>query len=500
MDYKVLTAINVRTAVLVLPFFQDVAFTKSGPEMFGKLLRNREEQKDFEGKSGEMLSILPDEKNLPAKVVLWGLGEKKKLTGNQLRGLAAQMVKAVRPLKKEEITLWCPDELLRFARPLAEGIAFGNYTLAKFKTGKEKEDLEQQTLKRTVFVPASANRQRVPAKTLSAFEKELEKGFTIAETVNEVRDLVNAGPSLKTVDYLAAKAESIAKANGYKIRVFGKPELEKMGMGGIIGVNRGSEIGAKMVVMEYTPAGTAKKPPVVIVGKGVIFDSGGYNLKPSHSLYEMQLDMAGAGAVIGLFMLLKKMKIRQKVVGIFPMTDNLVDASSQKPSDVVTTYSGKTVEIVNTDAEGRMILCDAISYAIKHCNPRYVIDMATLTGACMVALGDRYAGLFGNDTGLMEKLRKAGEETDELAWPMPIHPDHRNKMKSRIADLRNWDEVPYAGASKGAAFLQEFVGDTKWAHIDIAGTAFVKDPKPYESPMATGYGVRLFIEFLEKLR
>jgi leucyl aminopeptidase len=442
---------------------------------------------------------LPDEKNLPGKVVLWGLGERKKLTGNQLRGLAAQMVRVVRPLKKEEVTIWCPDELLKFVRPLAEGIAFGNYTLARFKTGKEREELDQQTLKKVVFVPAAAD-GRIPAKKMSEYGREMERGFTLAEAVNEVRDLVNAGPSLKTVDYLSAKAESIAKANGYKIKVLDKTELKNMGMGGIIGVNRGSEIGAKMAVMEYAPAGTAKKPPVVLVGKGIVFDSGGYNLKPSHSLFEMQLDMAGAGAVMGVFMVLKKLKIKQRVVGIFPMTDNLVDAASQKPSDVVTTYSGKTVEIVNTDAEGRMVLCDAITYALKHFEPRYVIDMATLTGACMVALGDRYAGLFGNDAGLIEKLRRAGEETDELAWPLPIHPDHRTKMKSRIADLRNWDEVPYAGASKGAAFLQEFVGDAKWAHIDIAGTAFVKDPKPYDSPMATGYGVRLFVEFLEKLR
>lgn len=499
MDYKILTAIKPGTAVLVVPLFQDTSFTKAGPKTLEKFLKNRQERKDFEAKAGEILFALPDEKNLPAKIVLWGLGERKKLNGNQLRGLAAQMVRTVRPLKKEEITFWCPDDLLKLARPLAEGIAFGNYTLARFKTGKEKEELDRQTLQKIVFVPAAAE-ARIPAKKMSEYEREMERGFTLAEAVNEVRNLVNAGPSLKTVDYLSAKAEAIAKANGYKIKVLDKNELKKMGMGGIIGVNRGSEIGAKMVVMEYAPAGTVKKPPVVLVGKGIVFDSGGYNLKPSHSLYEMQLDMAGAGAVMGIFMVLKKLKVKQRVVGIFPMTDNLVDAASQKPSDVVTTYSGKTVEIVNTDAEGRMVLCDAITYALKHFEPRYVIDIATLTGACMVALGDRYAGLFGNDTGLIEKLRKAGEETDELAWPMPIHPDHRTKMKSRIADLRNWDEVPYAGASKGAAFLQEFVDDAKWAHIDIAGTAFVKDPKPYDSPMATGYGVRLFVEFLEKLR
>ena len=491
MEFSVLTTINPKTAVLIVPVFQDVSASKTGPKLVGNFLRKREELKDFEGKEGETLLGLPDNDGMPGKVVLWGLGEKKKLTPQKLRGLAAQLSKAVRLLKKSEVTLWCPDIFAGFGRELGEGLAFGNYTLAKFKTGKGKEELETQTLKKIACITEKKNPK---------FEAELKKGSVIAQAVREVRDLVNAGPSLKNVEYLAAKAQNIARQNGYKINILNKKDLEKMGMNGIIGVNRGSEYGAKMVIMEHTPKGTSKDKPVVVIGKGVIFDSGGYNLKPSSSLYEMQLDMAGAGAVMGLFMLLKKLGIDRRVVGIFPMTDNLVSASSQKPSDVVTTYSGKTVEIVNTDAEGRMILCDAISYAVKHFDSRYLIDIATLTGACMVALGDRYAGLFGNDDALIEKLRKAGEQTDELAWPMPIHPDHRTRMKSKIADLRNWDEVPYAGASKGAAFLQEFVENSKWVHMDIAGPAFVKEPKKYESPMGTGFGVRLLVEFLEKLR
>ncbi len=491
MEFSVITTMNTKAALLVVPLFQDGSFAKNGPETLENLLKKREEHKDFLAHEGEMLLTLPDEKNLPQKVMLWGLGEKKKITPKKMRELSAQLVKYLRMYKKNEVSLWCPDAFLSLAQALGEGLAFGNYNLAKFKTGKEKEELEKQSVEKIIFVVS---------KKSPKFSEEVEKGFTIAEAVCEVRDLVNAGPSLKTVDYLEEKAQIIAKQNGYKITVLNKQQLEKMGMLGIVGVNRGSELGAKMVVMEYAPAGTSKKPPVVVIGKGIIFDSGGYNLKPSHSLTEMQLDMAGAGAVIGLFTLLKKLKIKHHVVGIFPLTDNLVNSRSQKPSDVVTTYSGKTVEIVNTDAEGRMVLCDAITYALKHYDPRYIIDIATLNGACMVALGDRYAGLFGNDEPLIQKLNKAGEETDELAWPMPIHPDHRTKMKSKIADLRNWDEVPYAGASKGAAFLQEFVENAKWAHLDIAGPAFVKDPKKYESPMGTGFGVRLFVEFLEKLR
>lgn len=494
MEYKILSSLNTSNAVpsiLVVPLFEDASYVKNGPKEAETLLKNREMQKDFQAKQGEIMVMIPDQKNLPGKIILWGLGEKKKLTSQKIRGLSAQLARAIRPLKKGEFALWCTDAMGSLAQALGEGLAFGNYTLAKFKTGKEQAELAEQTLRKISFI--------LP-KPLAKFEEKIRKGLMIAEAVGETRDDVNAGPSLKTAEYLAEKSRKIARENGYSIRIFDKRELEKMGMNGILGVNRGSDIGAKLVVMEYTPKGTAKNPPVVLVGKGVIFDSGGYNLKPSMSLFEMQLDMAGAAAVMGLFKLLKKTGIKQRVVGIFPLTDNLVDAKSQKPSDVVTTYSGKTVEIINTDAEGRMILCDAISYGVKQYKPRYLIDVATLTGACMIALGDRYAGLFGNDAGLTEKLRKAGEATDELAWPMPIHPDHRAKMKSKIADLRNWDEVPHAGASKGAAFLQEFVGDTKWAHLDIAGPAFVKDPKPYDSQMGTGFGIRLFLDFLENLR
>jgi len=491
MEFSIISAINPKQPILIVPLFKDVAFTKTSPKILETFLKNRQEQQDFLAQEGDVLLTMPDDKNIPSKAILWGLGEKKKLTSQKLRGLAAQLLKSVKALKKGEATIWLLDEMIPYAQAIGEGLTFGNYSLAKFKTGKEKEQQDLQTIKKISFIIT---------KKSPKFQSEVTKGSMIAEAVGEVRDLVNAGPTLKNVDYLAQKAQEIAKQNGYKITVLNKSELQKMGMGGILGVNRGSEFGAKMVMMEYAPKALSKKPPVVIIGKGIIFDSGGYNLKPSHSLFEMQLDMAGAGAVMGLFMLLKKLNIQQHVVGIFPLTDNLVSATSQKPSDVVTTYSGKTVEIINTDAEGRMVLCDAITYALKNFEPRYLIDVATLTGACMVALGDRYAGLFGNDPTLIEKLRKAGEETDEQSWPMPIHPDHGARMKSKIADLRNWDEVPHAGASKGAAFLQEFVEDAKWAHLDIAGPAFVKDPKKYESTMGTGFGVRLFVEFLENLK
>lgn len=269
-------------------------------------------------------------------------------------------------------------------------------------------------------------------------------------------------------------------------------------MNAFLGVNKGSATGASMVIMEHKPQG-AKGKPIVLVGKGIVFDSGGYNLKKGAWFADMKMDMSGAAVVMNVLGVCSKLGIKKHVIGITPITDNLIGKDAQKVSDIVTTYSGKTVEVNNTDAEGRLILCDALAYGIKKFKPTMVIDVATLTGACVMALGERYAGLFGNNGKLITQLKKAGQETDELTWHMPIHPDHTKEMKSRIADLQNinYGNSGMAGASTAAAFLQEFVGKTHWAHLDIAGTAFVKHPKKYESAMGTGFGVRLLTQFLE---
>ncbi len=489
MQFTVLTSLPFEIETLILPVFENEPTVF--PKPYQTLVKLRFKNKDFTGKAGEMVMLFPEEKGLPSRVLVWGLGTKDTFSGPVLRGLAAELVRKLKTFSRREVALWCLPGFAFLAQELAEGVEFGNFSLAKFKTGKEKEEIENAMIGKISFI--------VKKDTLS-FRKALKKGFLIAEAVCRVRDLVNRGPSLKHVDYLVEQSKGIARKHGYSLRILDQKQLEKKGMHGILGVNRGSDMEAKMVVLEYTPPKTDKKKPIVFIGKGIIFDSGGYNLKPGQSLQEMQLDMAGAAVIMGLFEVLKPLQLHHHVVGIFPLTDNVINAKAQKPSDIVTTYSGKTVEIVNTDAEGRMILCDAITYAIRHFQPEYIIDIATLTGVCVLALGERFAGLFGNDAELLKKLKHAGETCDELLWELPIHPDDRKKMKSKIADLRNHDFSPQAGALKAAAFLEEFVEDKKWAHIDIAGPAFVKDPKKYESPMGTGFGVRLFVTFLEELR
>jgi leucyl aminopeptidase len=272
-----------------------------------------------------------------------------------------------------------------------------------------------------------------------------------------------------------------------------------MGWGGLLAVNRGSKKEAKCIILESDGAKNKREKPITIIGKGIVFDTGGYNLKPTNFIETMHQDKAGACTVLGLFAVLKKLGIKKNIIGIIPIAENLISAEAFRPADIVKMFSGLTVEITNTDAEGRLILADGITYATK-LKPDSIITIATLTGAVAVALGDRYSGLLGNNLKLRKDLRKAGREVNDLAWPLPLHRDHKKKMDSRIADIRNADlgTAKFAGASKGAAFLERFVEKFPWCHIDIGGTAYTEDPKEYEQKGATAAGLRLLLRFLEK--
>ncbi len=473
-------------AVFVLPVFSD---KQSSPAELKKILENRKKNGDFKAKSGETMLIVPDDEKLPEKILLIGFGDSKKIKPEKVRNLGAKMIKSVKHYEKGIVDLWLPAGLNMFGKELGEGMELANYNPAKYVTGKSKEKHAKAEIKTVNLRPEKIDKKKLMENVL--------KGVTLAEAVNYSRDLVNGPNNLINAETLSREAQKVAKECGAKLTVLNKKQLEKLGMGALVGVNLGSEREARLVVMEYKPSGISKKEKsVLLVGKGITFDSGGYNLKPTQAIVNMKEDMAGAAAVFGTFKLLKKMGVKKHVIGITPLTDNLIGSKAQKVNDIVTTFSGKTVEITNTDAEGRLVLADAIAYGIKHYNPGQIIDIATLTGACMVALGDRYAGLLGNNKKLIDELMKAGENTDELVWHLPIHRDYRKAMKGTITDLINSEGSGLAGASKGAAFIQEFVGKTPWAHLDIAGVAFVKHPKPYDHKDATGFGVRLLMEYL----
>lgn len=483
-----------RDQVLIYPIYTQKRHCITGtlPQKLKKIADQLIREKEFKADHCEIKKI-ENYPGLSKNIILVGLGEIKKMKRWVVRDAFAVATKEAGNLKKKTATFVLTQELEEFAEVIGEAIGLSNYVLGKFKTGKEEQEGKKKQLEKIQIASS--------AKEKSQLEEKIRRGLLAAESVNATRDLVNQPPNVLTPRAMAEEAVKIAKENGYKIKIFERKELEKLGMGGIIGVNKAShqndEQAARMVMIEYMPVKDQR--PVILIGKGIIFDSGGYNLKPSRSMENMHEDMAGGAAVLGVFRLLKKLKIQQNVIGLVPITENLISDTSYKPTDIIKTYSGKTVEITNTDAEGRMILCDALSYAEKNLNPRQMIDIATLTGACVVALGDRYAGLMGTDRKIMKALRKAGNYTDELVWELPMHRDHYERLKSKIADIQNACKEWGADSQKGGMFLQQFIGKVPWAHVDIAGVAFVDMPKKYDFSQGTGFGVRLLIRYLQML-
>jgi len=465
-------AVNSKIDIAIYPYFEN------------KINKKHVDAKLFKGKSGELLLV-------PSKrILLLGLGKKDKLESADVRGIFAKAAKALMSDKYNKIGLYWDKPLNDFSTEVLEGLMLANHHVAKYKTGKEFKKENQKLLNELVVLG------RLP-KGFKAMANDINK---VVESVHYVRDIVTGPPNTVSVDYVANEAKKAARTGGFSVKVYDKAWLKKNKMGAILGVNAGSgSNGAKLLIMDYKPNGAAaKKAPIMLVGKGLIFDSGGYNIKPTKYIEDMQQDMAGGATVLGVFKTLKQLKVKRRVVGIVPLTENLIDSNAMKPSDILTAYNGQTIEVRNTDAEGRLILADALAYGTKTFKPEYTIDIATLTGACVVALGDRYAAVMGNDKKLTGKLIDAGNTTDELLWELPLHKDFKKSMKGIIGDLRNADNgTSYlAGSSKAGAFLEYFVGKSKWAHIDIAGTAYVQKPKAHESQYGTGYGVRLLAEFL----
>ncbi|MBI4171073.1 MAG: leucyl aminopeptidase, partial [Candidatus Aenigmarchaeota archaeon] len=301
---------------------------------------------------------------------------------------------------------------------------------------------------------------------------------------------------IATPSYMAEQEKKIAKENSLKIKIIEKNEMQNLGMNGILAVGSGSKNEPKLVVMEYR---TNSSATIALVGKGVCFDSGGYDIKGASSMETMKMDKAGAIAVMLAMEAIAKLKPNVNVVGVMPFVENLVSDTSYKPGDIVKTMSGKTIEILNTDAEGRVILSDALHYAAAEYKPDALIDLATLTGAVSVALGNNVAGIMGNDKGLISKLIVVGSKIHERLWELPMFEDYNELMKSDFADIKNVvsnQSGNPAGTITGAMFLQNFVGDTKWAHLDIAGTAWSNEEKAYYSKGATGFGVRLLAQFI----
>jgi len=333
-----------------------------------------------------------------------------------------------------------------------------------------------------------------------AFCEISQKALIVADAVNTTRHWIDTPPIVMTPTYLAEKAEEIALLRNLSITIFNEDEINQMGMGGLAGVSRGSNQDCKLVVLEYQSTIPTKKT-IGIVGKGITFDSGGLSLKPARAMEAMKDDMSGAAVVINVIDAISQMNPLVNVIAVAPLSENLPSGNALKPGDIIRFYNGKTAEIKNTDAEGRLILADALSYLVKNYSVDMVIDIATLTGACAYALGPFYTGLMSEHDELVEKIIASGKKTGDIVWRLPMGSDYKKAIKSTVADLSNTgDEVIRAGAITAAHFLQNFVGDTPWAHLDIAGTAFDVPNIPYFKSGATGVGVRLLIDLICNLQ
>jgi leucyl aminopeptidase len=429
---------------------------------------------DAKGGFKKLATIHPEQ---PARVLVAGLGKREELDAERLRVAAALVAKEADKLSVGSLAWVLPEgpDAEAFAEGIVTGTILGAYSFDRFKS-KDPEDPEPAKLDSlTLLAPES-------------IADAAEAARVCAEAQNRARDLQSLPANVATPSYLANRAEEIAAAHdSLSVEVFGREEIAAKEMGGLVAVSQGGAEDPRLIVLRYDGGGSGET--LGLVGKGVTFDTGGISLKPSAGMQEMKMDMSGAAAVLETVGAIAELSLKLNLIAVVPSTENMPSGTAIKPGDVITQYSGKTVEINNTDAEGRLILADALAYAIEQGAER-VVDIATLTGAVMIALGSTYAAVVSNDNTLAGELEQVGEETGELVWRMPLHAEYTALMKGAVADLTNAAAKRKAGTLSAAGFLEEFVGYTPWAHLDIAGTAWDVG-RAYTGSDASGYGVRL---------
>ena len=431
---------------------------------------------DVKGKSGETNMFYINGQ----RILLIGLGKKDKFNASGVRLAAGKASRAAISKKVGSVAVECFCSGLESCQAMGEGLVLGSYQFLDYKTKDEK------------------NFELKSATVIGCDHDEITKGTAIGKAVCFARDLANHPGNVTTPSRLAEEAGEIAKEGGMKITVFDRKEITAMGMGALAGVAQGTDEPPKFIVLEYFGSDESQNPKI-LVGKGLTFDAGGISIKPSSKMDEMKYDMCGSAVVLGVFKALAALKPKLNVVGIVPSTENLVGAKAYKPGDILTAYNGKTIEVLNTDAEGRLILADGLSYASKHYEPEYILDFATLTGAVLVALGHVAAGVLGTDEDLMRLVKESSVNAEEKVWELPLWPEFRKQVKSKIADVKNTGAARQAGTIAGAAFLKEFVGDRiPWVHFDIAGTAWGGKPTSIDPKgSATGWGVRLVLDLID---
>jgi len=491
MKITVCSKFDEKSEALVLGLFEeDKDHYDFLSEELSKELDESIKNKKFAKKFGEKFSTrihsLPYE-----RVYVYGLGKKEEFCLHHVRRILGKIVKCTKSKKQESFTtdilekvcsLKLDYELL--GRATAESLLLANYNFIKY-LDKEKQDKKKPVKFASILW----------TKNSADFNKGLKVGGIIADSTNFARDLVNEPANVVNSEYIEREAKKLASST-LKVKVLNKSELEKLGMNALLGVNAGSDIPPKLIIMEYN-GGSGKR--TAFVGKGITFDSGGYNLKPTKYIEDMKSDMGGAAAVIGTMRAASHLGLKKNLIGVMPLCENMVNGKAQKPGDIVKAYNGKTIEIGNTDAEGRLILADALAYVEDKYEPEIMVDLATLTGSCVFALGYYAAAIIGKDEKLILELKEAGCQSDDKVWQLPFFDEYQDWMDGDISDLNNIATKGRgyeAGSVTAGVFLSKFVDKARWAHIDIAGSAFWGVDGDYLKKGATGSGVRVLTYWL----
>lgn len=451
---------------------------------------------DFKGETKELTNFYVNS----TRICLVGLGEKptnadiiaalRSVSFSQKSRFNGGVIALDFTYSNLDLTLSTKDSALRFSTIFAvvNGFALGIYRVGLYKTeGNGVHPLSKEDATLSIFIAENPKRA----------QKAAEKAVVTAETQRRIMDLVNAAPNYKTPQYLADWAVKSGETHGFTTTILDKKQCEEAGLKALLSVSEGSKNEPRFIIMEYKSPHA--RTSVGIVGKGVTFDTGGISIKPSNNMHLMKSDMGGAAAVLGTMELTARLQVPVHLIGIIPATENMVDGNATKPGDVIGSYAGKTIEVIDTDAEGRLILADGLSYMVKNFNPDAMIDLATLTGSIVAALGYQAAGMFTNNDALAANLLKAGTETGEKLWRMPMWDAYFEDMKSDVADVANLSSKPVAGSITAAKFLEFFTEKHQnWAHLDIAGMA-LSTSELGSHRTATAYGVRLLTAFLEQL-
>ncbi len=491
---------ETQSEVMVLTFFEgeEGLSGEAGilDEVCGGIIRRMIREKDFEGRLNQLSMIYPGEQSPIQRIVLLGLGVQTAFDLEKLRGAFAKAALHLRNINMKVLTSfvdfqkWSGDRfsLSELVEAVVEGVQLGLYQFTPFKTVERDKIKELNTL-----VLVEEEEEKLPIVLEAA-----RKAEGIARAVYFARDLVSSPGNVMTPTMLAEKALEMASTrHKIKAATLDKAQMEELGMHALLAVARGSDEPPRFIILSYEGQENSDEK-IVLVGKGITFDSGGISLKPSENMGEMKSDMAGAAAVIATVQAAADLDLPVNIIGLVPATENIPGGCAYKPGDVLKSLSGQTIEVISTDAEGRLILADALAYAGRF-QPQAIVDVATLTGACVIALGKVAIGMFGKDSSLKEELVAAGENTGEKVWEMPLWDDYFELIKSDIADYKNTGGR-YGGAITAAAFLSKFVGEYPWVHLDIAGPAWLDKDRPYVPKGASGIGVRLLISWLRSRR